>query len=402
MTALQQGSPAVAEGQAGSIKRPALPLLTSLRFFAALNVLVYHRAPSLASGFLANLAASGYEAVTFFFILSGFILVYVYDAPAASNGMTAAPCTFWWSRFARIMPAYVLGLLIGAPVFVYAGLVSRTAPMGECVAGLILLPLLLQAWWPPVAIVWNGPAWSLSVEAFFYALFPSLMQSCRPRRAWQGIAVSMVLIVACTVARGFVLRDGDPITFRRNLSLYFPLLHVPSFLLGMALARFFLEVPPLRRAALGWLFPFGAAATLLLFGCRSQLPPWVVSPPMQASAFAMLIVGAGAARQRGVLAAPAFVLLGEASYSMYILHEPLVFWWERYLGGIGEVRTWSAFAAFATFVIVAAVATYLWIEMPTRRWLLRHWPSPRYVGTQAGVGCRIESSSSGYSGSSRT
>lgn len=388
MTAPQPGSPAVTEGQAASIKRPALPLLTSLRFFAALNVLVYHRAPSLAPGFLANLAASGYEAVTFFFILSGFILVYVYDAPAASNGMTAAPRTFWWSRFARIMPAYLLGLLIGAPVFVYAGLVSRTAPMSECVAGLVLLPLLLQAWWPPVAIVWNGPAWSLSAEAFFYALFPWLMQSCRPRRAWQGIAMAMVLLVASTVARELVLSGVEATVFRANLRLYFPLLHVPSFLLGMALGRSFLEVPPLRRAALGWLFPFGAAATLLLFGFRSQLPPWVVSPPMQASVFSMLIVGAGAARQRGVLAAPLFVLLGEASYSMYILHEPLVYWWERYIGGIGDVRTWSAFTAFAAIVIFGAVATYLWIETPTRRWLLRHRPLPSYVGTQAGASCR--------------
>jgi peptidoglycan/LPS O-acetylase OafA/YrhL len=402
MTALQQGSPAVAEGLAVSIKRPALPLLTSLRFFAALNVLVYHRAPALAPGFLANLAASGYEAVTFFFILSGFILVYAYDAPAASKGMTVGRRTFWWSRFSRIMPAYLLGLLIGAPVFVYAGLVSQTSPMGECVAGLILLPLLLQAWWPPVAIVWNGPAWSLSAEAFFYALFPWLMQSCRPRRAWQGIAVSMVLIVASTVARELVLSGGSPTVFRGNFRLYFPLLHVPSFLLGMALGRFFLEIPPLRRAALGWLFPFGASATLVLFGCRSQLPQWVVSPPVQASVFSMLIVGAGAARQRGMLAAPLFVLLGEASYSMYILHEPLVYWWERYIGGIGDVRTWSAFAAFAALVIVGAVATHLWIETPTRRWLLRRRPSPSDVGTQAGAGCRVKPSHSVGSGSSAT
>jgi len=348
--------------------------LTSLRFFAAFDVLVYHRAPLLAPGFLANLAGSGYEAVSFFFILSGFILVYVYDSRSAASGMTSSRNDFWWARFSRIMPAYALGLLIGAPIFVFSGLVSRITPLDQCLAGLVLLPLLLQSWWPPVAIVWNGPAWSLSAEAFFYALFPWLIRLAGSWSAHRGVVVAMILLAVTEAARNAVASMGAPSVFRTNLLLYWPVFHLPYFILGMAIGRWFLDAEPHRRVGYGWLFPIGAAATLLLFGCRSWLPSWALSAPVQAVIFTVLIVGAGAARQTGVLALPICVLLGEASYAMYILHEPLVFWWERFVGGIGERRTWLAFSAFAATVVIGAVGTYLWIETPLRRWLLRHQP----------------------------
>lgn len=374
MRAANEDAKAAAGGHAIAAKRPGLPLLTSLRFFAALEVLIYHRAPRLTPGFLANLAGSGYEAVSFFFILSGFILVYVYDSRSAASGMTSSRNVFWWARFSRIMPAYALGLLIGAPIFVYSGLVSRITPLDHCLAGLVLLPLLLQAWWPPVAIVWNGPAWSLSAEAFFYALFPWLIRLAGPWSARRGVVVAMILLAVAEAARNAVVSVGAPSVFRTNLLLYWPVFHLPYFILGMAIGRWFLDAEPYRRVGYGWLFPIGAAATLLLFGCRSWLPWWALSAPVQAIVFAVLIVGAGAARQTGVLALPICVLLGEASYAMYILHEPLVFWWERFVGGIGERRTWLAFSTFAATVVIGAMGTYLWIETPVRRWLLRHQP----------------------------
>lgn len=374
MTRLDQNLEAVASGGAASGKRPGLPLLTSLRFFAALDVLVYHRAPRLAPGFLANLAGSGYEAVSFFFILSGFILVYVYDSPAAASRMTSSRRAFWWARFSRIMPGYVLGLLISAPIFVYSGLVSRISPLDQCLTGLVLLPLLLQAWWPPVAIVWNGPAWSLSAEAFFYACFPWLIRTVGAWSARQGVVVAVILLAVAEAARYSAVAMGPPSVFRTHLCLYWPIFHLPHFILGMTLGRWFLDAHLYGRTGYRWLFPFGVAAAILLFGCRSWLPWWALSGPAQAIVFAALIVGAGAARQTGVLASPICVLLGEASYAMYILHEPLVFWWERFVGGIGEKRTWLAFSAFAATVVIGAVGAYLWIETPLRRWLLRHPP----------------------------
>lgn len=351
-------------------KRQPLPLLTSLRFFAALDVLFYHRAPTLEPGFLRNLTASGYDAVSFFFILSGFVLLYAYGAPAASVGITTSRGAFWWARVVRIMPAYLLGLLIASPLFVYSGLVSRVSPFADCVAGLVLLPLLLQAWWPPIAIIWNGPAWSLSVEAFFYALFPFLADSFGRWPVRYSLPVVAGLLLAVAVTREAITAGGNPSVFYTNMALYLPLLHLPQFLLGMALCRWFLDT---GGAAGGrWragLFPLGIAFTLALFGLRSWLPTWCLSAPIQAIAFGTLIFGAAAAKFPKFLCGKLMLMLGEASYSLYILHEPIATWWNRSVGGLGENGLWWSFAMYGCTVTIASVACFLWVETPCRRWL---------------------------------
>ncbi len=67
-------------------RRPQLDALTSLRFFAAWHVVLYHGQryllPSLAGhGWLSNLVTTGPNSVGFFFVLSGFILAYTYLGP---------------------------------------------------------------------------------------------------------------------------------------------------------------------------------------------------------------------------------------------------------------------------------------------------------------------------------
>ncbi|MEI6239051.1 MAG: acyltransferase [Planctomycetia bacterium] len=383
MTAVDPMAPTVIGQQADLAIRLPLPLLTSLRFFEAVDVIVYHRAPSQAPGFLANLAASGYDAVSFFFILSGFILAYVYHAPTTPSKMKSSTRTFWTARLARIMPTYLLGLLPGAPLFAYSSLVSRVIPLDHGIAGLVLVPTLLQAWWPPTALVWNGPAWSLSVEAFFYALFPWLMRLISGWSNLRGIVFAMALIIAASVIRAFIPSADATSMFRTNFVLYWPLFHLPSFILGMTLGRWFLEQDCRRNGIFSWLFPAGAITTVLLFGCRSWLPTWGTSPPIQTLAFSILIIGAAAARPTGFLARPTFVALGESSYAMYILHEPVAFWWNRFIGGIGEERTWTAFTGFLVTVITGAVAVYFWFEKPCQRRLLRQ--TPRSVTPSAPV-----------------
>ena len=98
-----------------SISRPDLPVLTSLRFFAAAVVLVNHldpkRLPFSSEVFLGWFEA-GYNAVTFFFVLSGFILVYVYSGVRECDGLNVGYRKFISARLIRIGPAYYLGLIL--------------------------------------------------------------------------------------------------------------------------------------------------------------------------------------------------------------------------------------------------------------------------------------------------
>src|SRR5512138_2720985 len=137
--------------------------LTFLRFLAAFGVVVYHfgrGAPSLSwASSIWNVANS---AVAFFFFLSGFILTSVY-APRGRVSLGE----FFVARAARILPLYLVALA-GATVF--------AASSGELRLDELALSLtLLQSWIPGYSQVLNTPGWSLSVEVFFYILFPFVL-----------------------------------------------------------------------------------------------------------------------------------------------------------------------------------------------------------------------------------
>src|SRR5438128_8931008 len=98
--------------------RPHLAALTSARFFAAFHILLFHmgamKGLTRAPIWLQTFASIGYVSVTFFFVLSGFILVYTY------GGRDFDLRQFWRARLARVYPVYLLSLLLNAPFFFYA------------------------------------------------------------------------------------------------------------------------------------------------------------------------------------------------------------------------------------------------------------------------------------------
>jgi peptidoglycan/LPS O-acetylase OafA/YrhL len=158
--------------------RPRLAALTTLRFFAALHVVLFHvKVIGILAGgpwWYQNFAGIGYVGVNFFFVLSGFILVYTYAGPSLSARR------FWQARFARVYPAYLLSLLVAAPFFFFAighlDLPFFAWSREHLAAACILTIALLQAWAPQAALTWNSVCWSLSVEAFFYSVFPLLLR----------------------------------------------------------------------------------------------------------------------------------------------------------------------------------------------------------------------------------
>ncbi len=156
-------------------RRPRLPAVTGVRFVAASHVVLLHYLPKyqllLAPWWVQNIVGAGYVGVDLFFILSGFVLAYTYLR--SLDGPRVDARRFWAARFARIYPLYALSLALAAafwlPAFLAQGGSKRDA---------LLFPLaaaaMLQAWSPKIATVVNYPAWSLSIEAFFYLSFPLL------------------------------------------------------------------------------------------------------------------------------------------------------------------------------------------------------------------------------------
>ena len=361
-------------------RRPSLPLLTSLRFFAAAEVVAFHLAPARPGlvepdGILSGLLSGGHAAVIFFFVLSGFILTY-----AHAGESERAPCTieaprFWRRRFARIAPAYYLALLLALPIL--SEVVAQSpASAWSIAAGMASVMLFVQAWWPTYTMFWNFPAWSLSVECLFYALFPWLARVLARWPATTVLAAAYLLIVLTSTFGPELLSLAGVLGQAPSdgwlVPGLFPVLHLPLFIVGMALARLYLFGPALSPALHAAMLGVGVAVLALIFGGASVLPAWTRSHAALAPAFALVIVGgAGAGRSLPLLTLPAFVLLGEASYSIYILHIPLRYCWDILLDSmLGVVLTpWLDFFLYFGFVVAVSVAVFRRLETPIRKWI---------------------------------
>ena len=200
-------------------KRPNIPSLTSLRFFAASGVVIFHY--TLTNPIFPNLIANfGYEAVTFFFVLSGFILAYVHGIPNA--GMNVTTKDFLVARFARIWPVYGFALAMVLLLFFIAGILKPDLAMPAA-----LVVSMVQSWIPPYALALNPPAWSLSNEVSFYILFPVIWSLTRRLTAASFLILSVAFVVSIALLKGFCFEG--PGAAWNNFWMYFPVLNLPQF-----------------------------------------------------------------------------------------------------------------------------------------------------------------------------
>jgi peptidoglycan/LPS O-acetylase OafA/YrhL len=350
-----------------------LPALTGLRFFAAFEVVVFHLGRWESWPLprpIRALAGAGFLAVTLFFVLSGFILTYTYLAPESKK---ASGLELYLLRLARIYPVYLLGLVIAMPIFLGASFLGGATK--ELVAAQSAVALFMaQAYVPQWAIVWNPPAWSISVEMFFYIVFPLLaprLMSCSKRSAmWIAASawlIAVLLPIAYTIAAPQETPEHHP---WRSVIDYFPLARLPDFVVGIVAGRFYLESrtsrPPLKALlALGIGFPVVVVAS-------GVVPELIMHGSLLAPCFAILIyaLAFGEGRIARVLSMPPQVLLGEASYALYILHVPIMFW----IFFVGEkvvhrklLEDPVVIVATMLGTVLVSVGVFRWIESPLRR-----------------------------------
>ena len=93
-----------------SPKPAPLKALTGLRCFAAINIVLFHFSNPHWFGCLAPVVNAGYASVSYFILLSGFVLAYNYSARARAGELDTI--RFWKARFTRLYPIYLLSLLL--------------------------------------------------------------------------------------------------------------------------------------------------------------------------------------------------------------------------------------------------------------------------------------------------
>jgi len=367
--------------QGGNNTKQRIDPLTTWRFFAAALVVFHHcshEAFQTAPAWFRCLIQNGYQAVSFFFVLSGFVLAYTYHQAGTSSGLKGSPSRFWIARFARIYPTYALALAIAFPALLYYLLFKGSVSPSSFTLTLLATPLLLQAWLNPGAQSWNGPAWSLSVEAFFYLCFPRLARCLATKTPRFWLCSSLVLVLSLNLARhcAFPLREsgalGAPSSYLHHVFAYFPLVHLPTFLFGMALGKVYLSLPGARTLRYSNSALLGAiAALLLLFSLHGKVAPVLLSDTVMVPLFGLIVFTSATcsgALDRA-LSHPWLVELGEASYAMYILHVPLVWWMTRMKQLTPDFRGKNDvfFGCFFILLTVGCVLTFEYFEKPLRK-----------------------------------
>lgn len=360
--------------------RPRLPTLTTLRFCAAAHVFCFHLvAFGIVTGrpLFYDVASIGYVGVSLFFVLSGFILVYTYA------GREVTVTDFWRARFARIYPAYAFSMLVTLPSFLSVVFHTHWTSVPWAVAhlklGMFLQILLLQAWVPPAALMWNAVSWSLSVEAFFYLMFPYLLKWLASVSCSRLILVGVLAWFATLAITGtYTVINPDGLrqigsntynAFWLNVVKFNPMARLPEFLVGMACGLHFLRARVNPKLALplvcGGLLGFCGVVS---FSDRISYP--MLHSGLLAPAFAAIIYGmALQPRLPATFKLRPMVMLGDASYSFYLLHAFLlaVCFFDLRMG----FRRWGTAGVLLCFLIICGISILVcvFLEQPARRML---------------------------------
>jgi peptidoglycan/LPS O-acetylase OafA/YrhL len=359
------------------IRKPdRLNALTGLRCFAAINIVFFHFSNPNWFGWLAPVVDAGFVSVSYFILLSGFVLGYNYNARARAGELNLT--RFWKARFTRIYPIYLLSLLLslGTLSKEYG---SHTHAMFW--TGVVLTPLLMQGFIPAISTFLNTPAWTMSAEAFYYVIFPWRARWKRPERAgpylWKMAGVWMLGLVPGALYIAFNpdgIAHPDRWSYGRWLWAlkYTPYAHVASFVFGVMLAELDELIARDSRLRL-WLGLGGFAGIYGLLTLGPLMPYAIMHDGLLMPFFGCIVLGlAGKNPLAAVLGIRPLVFVGEASYCLYLLHFNL---WNmvhesHVLDRMGLTRfdPWLSYA----LLIAMAVATLYLVEKPAQR-VLRKW-----------------------------
>jgi peptidoglycan/LPS O-acetylase OafA/YrhL len=376
-----------------------LPILTALRFPAAMLVVVLHTFPAgtslLAPAWFRTFGSRGYLGVQFFFVLSGFILAHVYGDAVFSRA--AERRRFWVSRVARIYPLYLAALAFAFPGYAM-GVLQQVADGAVSVFAALLqavsVVVLVQAWNYQWRHGWLEVAWSLSCEAFFYAIFPFLvLGATNPRRRKTALAVAALGFVGLVVALVVVaaeqagasggglgaslaafLQQGQHLSLSMKEVLLLPLIYLPLFVLGTLanvayrrwgdrkrLAALVLAIACILAVAL-LVSPFPASGSPLLdlgffpLACALLLP----SAAALTGKFPRFLEGRVSKE------------LGQASFALFLFHQ-LLFVPLNTFSLSHPVTAGGLWVSEVLVAIVLCIALHHGLEKPMQAWIHRRF-----------------------------
>jgi peptidoglycan/LPS O-acetylase OafA/YrhL len=409
--------------------RRDLPPLTGLRFAAAFSVVVAHGVSTILPieetpfGPVYWLRQASGFGMTLFFVLSGFVIHYNYRMLATGAGKKGLG-TFLWARFARLYPLFILTLLLN--IFVSSRFARLLGGDSDSFAGLLsALPYFLvftQSWFympidgvPLISAIGGGSpmTWSISTEWFFYLAYPSiallLVRMRTSRRTaltivvWCGLWITLASILyessssldAWAGARWLLHSPPEQIqndSFSRWLLYFSPYLRIGEFVLGCLIAELFLQLSSrgagTAERALGLVLLIMACLSVPVITYLSYEPTagiaffrrlnmnFALAPSAALIIFAVVRWHTPVSR---LLASRPLVALGEASYSIYLIHYVVFMVIVRTHVGLLTAPAPNVIIEVVRFSMIlgaifgVSLISYALVEAPSRHWLRSLW-----------------------------
>jgi peptidoglycan/LPS O-acetylase OafA/YrhL len=369
--------------------KSTLNSLTGLRFIAAALVFIYHCSlefvfsdRGVSHAFETDAETTGFVGVSFFFILSGFVLTW-----SLRPGDRAR--AFWRRRFFKIAPNYVATYIAA---LILLALVGTPSGITQALANLFFI----QSWIPNFSYLnsVNDVSWSLSAEAFFYLAFPlliALTARIRGQRLWYWAGGVAACVLLAPVAAQHLLPSQPhfvwgPASLTQIWFVYlFPAVRAFEFLLGILMARIVMSG---RWIAWYGLIP----ATVLVAGgylVSLHVPFLVRFDAATVIPLALFIPAAAHADIQGRrtgFSGRAMVRLGEISFALYLVHHLVIVYGHRAFGltAAGTEKTWGTPTAVAFLLgclivsLLLSWALFALVERPA----MRRWSRPRRPGAR--------------------
>ena len=337
--------------------------LTFTRFIAAVSIVIFHYGKNSSifnNPYVDFLVKQANVCVSYFFILSGFVMIIAYRNKSQIN-------TFEYlkNRFARIYPVYLLGIILLFVSFVLSKRANYT--------DLFLNLFMIQSWIPGKALTLNVPGWSLSVEFLFYLLFPFLFNAVYKKFNNRTITIAIVafwiisqivlhILIPVNPIKGFPLSSKD--------LFYFPLMHLNEFLIGNLAGIYFINRLSASQKNYDW------AILIIVFLILAALKfPFglIYHNGMLALLFIPLItlISLNNGVFTTIFKNKICIFLGEISFGIYILQYPVWQWITDYrlkkYFQIDKVEDFSlAFFIRLLALIIIAGISYIFFEVPLR------------------------------------
>src|SRR5258706_201060 len=348
-----------------------LDQLTFTRFLALLLVIIYHGGGGVYISWIHNasilaILRSAPSGVSYLYVLSGFVMSLVYFRPKEKFDVPG----YWRARFVRIYPLYIISFLLVC--YFYLDYMARIKPLK-----ILTNIFVLQAWWAPYAQSFNYASWSMTVEFFFYAVFPFFTMWAY-RQPTKRLIWTSLMLWTITQLIHFALWIGYFPAWE-SFIVYNPVFHLSSFIMGAVGGIWFLREGQVTQTkqTLNLFLIFASllliSGYVILSNIYQQLPHDLQPMSGLIAPFFILFIltlALDKTKLSAILSHRWLVVLGETAFALYILHVPVIWIYERALfsSGLSNPEFILSVTNLPLMISVGLIA-YFFIDPPIRKWM---------------------------------